>query len=249
MDLGVRQIRSAGRGSGSIELTLPAELRDLVGLQCRIMLRDGSRPDIVLQPDLRCAHQAFADLWHTMATALLHTDVDAPPLPLGAFSFGLQPRPGTGEMPFLSWRDGVALSAGAPHDPGVIARTVAAFAQAMATFLDIDASLAAGFGAASGYLVAGVPATPDGQEACDLAAAALRLAHRRSSTGKTMFLPPSAAVDACASGVLSVAFWCHAAPLLTAATDLFLDWTSNPSGHAALRAAWRRGRAIEMSGD
>ena len=54
MDLGVRQIRSAGKGSGSIELTLPADLRDLVGLQCRIMLRDGSRPDIVLQPDLRC---------------------------------------------------------------------------------------------------------------------------------------------------------------------------------------------------
>ena len=91
MDLGVRHIRTAGKGSGSIELTLPAELRDLVGLPCRIVLRDGSRPDIVLQPDLQRALIAFATLWQAMARGLLRDGVasaggeDPPKLPVAAF--------------------------------------------------------------------------------------------------------------------------------------------------------------------
>jgi hypothetical protein len=99
------------------------------------MLRDGSRPDIVLQPDLRRAQQGFVALWQAMATVLLRDDAGTPPLPLGVFSFGLQPRAVGGEMPFLCWRDGLALSASAPHDPGAVSRTLAAFGQAMAAFL------------------------------------------------------------------------------------------------------------------
>ncbi|MGD0105855.1 MAG: hypothetical protein ABSC06_17720 [Rhodopila sp.] len=250
MDLGVRQIRTAGKGSGSIELTLPAELRDLVGVPCRILLRDGSRPDIVLQPDLRRAQAVFAAIWDAMAAALLHDDGDAHTVPLGAFAFGLQPRTGAGERPFLCWRDGLALSAAAPHDPGAVSRTLAAFGQAMAARLHIGPALATGFGAACGHLVTGVPATPDGQEACDLAADALRLGHNspdeRRETGAA---GAWAAAEACAAGVMADTFWRHAAPLLAAAADLFVAWTGDPSSHTTLRAAWCRGRAIEMSGD
>ena len=237
MDLGVRQIRTAGKGSGSIELTLPADLRALVGLPCRITLRDGSRPDIVLQPDLRGALSAFAVIWAGMVATLLRHDADPPSLPLPAFSFGLQPRPGGGELPFLCWRDGLTLAADPPHDPAAVSRTIAAFGQVLADSLDIVPALAPGFGAACGYLLAGVPATSDGQEACDLAATAL---HRLHDTP-----PPLHTTD----GDLSGAFWERAAPLLSATADLFAGWSADPIAHAALRAAWRRGRTIEMSGD
>jgi hypothetical protein len=236
MDLGVRQIRTAGKGSGSIELTLPSELRDLQGLPCRIMLRDGGRPDIVLQPDLRRARTAFSALWRGMAASLLSDQTDTPALPMAAFTFGLQPRTSLGDMPFLCWRDGLALAGAAPHEPHAVARTLAALAQAVAVELDIATPLAFGFGVACGYLVAGVVASPDGQEACDLAATALHT------------LSPASAVEACAAGVESDAFWRHAAPRLVAVADLFLGWSADPGSYERLRAAWRRGREIEMSG-
>lgn len=239
MYLGVRQIRTAGKGSGSIELTLPADLRDLVGLPCRILLRDGSRPDIVLQPDLARAQATFASLWDRMAEALLHESADAG-FPLTVFAFGLQPREGTGETPFLSWRDGLVLSGTAPHEPAATARSFAGFGQAMAADLHIAPALARGFGVACGYLVGGVPPSGDWQEACDLTAAGLRGRFRPGA--------PLAAALGCAEGVTGALFWEHAAPLLTAVTELFVDWTADPSIHATLRAAWRRGRSIEMSG-
>ena len=261
MDLGVRQIRTAGKGSGSIELTLPAGLRDLVGVPCRIILRDGSRPDIVLQPDLRRAHQAFTKIWRSMAAALLPAYDDASAsslslpatLPLDAFSFGLQQRADTGELPYLCWRDGLALSGAAPHDPAAVSRTVAALGHAVAGRLHIDPALAAGFGAACGYLVSGVAATPEGQEACDLTADALRRGYHRvradgpDTAGAAK--PWASAGDACTAGVLAATFWRRAAPLLAATAELFVAWTDDPSSHATLRAAWWRGRSIEMSGD
>ncbi len=234
MDLGVRQIRTAGRGSGSIELTLPTDLRDLVGLPCRIILRDGSRPDIVLQPDLQTAHRAFAALWQAMAATLLREDANTPALPLTAFSFGLQPRTSSGGMPFLSWRDGLALAASPPHEAGAVSRTVAAFGHALADALKIDPALASGFGAACGFMLSGVPATSDAQEACDLAALHL---------GQPTVAPPlNHAGDAKGS-----VFWRLAVPLLMATAHLFIGWSMNQSDHAMLRAAWRHGRTIEMS--
>jgi hypothetical protein len=252
MDLGVRHIRTAGKGSGSIELTLPAELRDLVGLPCRIVLRDGSRPDIVLQPDLQRALIAFATLWQAMARGLLRDGVasaggeDPPKLPVAAFGFGLQPRSGASDRPFLCWRDGLVLAGPAPHDPAAVSRTLAAFGHALSGPLHIAPALAAGFGAACGYLVCGVPAHADGQEACDLAAAALqgRLAIDASHEGAGHDgTPADAPWDA-----MSEVFWRRAGPLLTAAAELFVGWSADPAAHATLRAAWRRGRSIEMSG-
>lgn len=236
MDLGVRQIRTAGKGSGSIELTLPTDLRDLVGVPCRIILRDGSRPDIVLQPDLQTAHRAFSALWQAMAATLLREGANPPALPVAAFGFGLQPRSSGGGTPFLCWRDGLALAASPPHEAGAVSRTVAAFGHALASALDIDPALASGFGAACGFMLSGILATCDAQEACDLAALHL---------GQSNVPPPlNRAGDAMGS-----AFWRLAGPSLAATADLFAGWSMDPSGHATLRAAWRRSRTIEMGGD
>lgn len=234
MDLGVRQIRTSGKGSGSIELTLPADLRDLVGVPCRIILRDGSRPDIVLQPDLQTAHRAFSALWRAVATTLLRNDANPPALPLAAFGFGLQPRAGDGGMPFLCWRDGLALAAPPPHAAGAVSRTVAAFCHALAAPLGIDPALASGFGAACGTLLSGVPATSDAQEARDLAALHL---------DQPNIAPPLAY----AGDAMGDAFWRLGAPLLTAIAELFAGWTTDPSAHATLRAVLRRGRSSAMT--
>jgi hypothetical protein len=250
MDLGVRHIRTAGKGSGSIELTLPAELRDLVGLPCRIVLRDGSRPDIVLQPDLQRALIAFARLWQAMARGLLRDGAapdgceDPPKLPVAAFGFGLQPRSGSSDQPFLCWRDGLALAASAPHDPPAVSRTLAAFGHALSAPLHIAPALAAGFGAACGYLVCGVPAHADGQEACDLAAAALR----GGIPDKGQRAPDEDPDHVPGDDAMGEAFWRRAGPLLAATAELFVGWSADPAAHATLRAAWRRGRSIEMSG-
>jgi hypothetical protein len=260
MDLGVRHIRTAGKGSGSIELTLPAELRDLVGLPCRIVLRDGSRPDIVLQPDLQRALIAFAALWQAMARGLLRDGVasaggeETPKFPVAAFGFGLQPRSGASDRPFLCWRDGLVLAGPAPHDPAAVSRTLAAFGHALSGPLHIAPALAAGFGAACGYLVCGVPAHADGQEACDLAAAALQSRFAvnshdalHESVGHES-AHESARHDGTPGDATSDAFWRYAGPLLAAAAELFVGWSADPAAHATLRAAWRRGRSIEMSG-
>lgn len=68
--LGTRRIRSAGRTSGSIEITLPAQLRALEGVRCRLTAREGTRPEIVIQPDCSAAQALFADLWQKLAASL-----------------------------------------------------------------------------------------------------------------------------------------------------------------------------------
>lgn len=68
MRIGIRRIRSAGRDSGSIEITLPPELTALEGVRCAIVVRDGARPEIVLQPELTPAALVFARIWTSLRT-------------------------------------------------------------------------------------------------------------------------------------------------------------------------------------
>jgi hypothetical protein len=59
MDLGVRHSRAAGKGG--LEPAPPDDLRDLIGLPCRVTPRDGGRPDVVVRPDFtRARHRAVA---------------------------------------------------------------------------------------------------------------------------------------------------------------------------------------------
>jgi len=208
MDLGTRQIRTAGRGSGSIEVTLPSMLRALVGLPCQVTLRDGARPDIVLQPDLRQAHAAFVSVWRAMTAAVFQGSADMPPFPLASFGFGLQHRDGSAETPFLCWHDGLALAAMAPHPRQAVSRVVAALCQALAAELEIAPRLAVEFGAACGFLVAGVAPSSGSQEVCDRVAASL---------------PPGGRAVAYGDAKDDV-FWTEAGPLLLAAVTLFRSW-------------------------
>ncbi len=206
MELGVRRIRTAGRGSGSIEVTLPSALRTLVGLPCRVILRDGLRPDIVLQPDLRDAHAAFVAVWRGMTAAVLRGTAEQPAFPVASFGFGLQQRDGGAEAPYLCWHDGLALAERAPHPPHAVARVVAALGQALAAELAVAPGRAWEFGAACGFLASGVAPSLEVQEVCDRVAAALPM---------RVGMPGDATDEA---------FWAGAGPLLLAAAGLFRSW-------------------------
>ncbi len=242
----MRQIRTAGKGSGSVELTLPGALRGLVGLPCRILLHDGEQPDIVLQPALSAARAAFAAVFQGCALALL--DEPGPPFDAAAFRFGLLAPPllvpgGAGPVaaaPALSWQDGLALAAaGEPGAPPAAAaaagRVVAACAEALAAELGIMPALAPRFGAVCGFLAAGRVVVAAWQEACDIAAA--RLADQPA------WQPGLAAgLDPCGT-----AFWSQLSPGLLAAADLFAALSQDDAAYPDLQAAWRRGHALETS--
>jgi hypothetical protein len=233
MDLGTRQIRTAGKGSGSVELTLPGQLRRLVGLPCRIVLHDGERPDIVLQPDMTRARETFASLWRNLAMALLGTPV--PPFPAEAFVFGLLPRHGAPDTPYLCWEDGLAIAACAA-EPEAVARCIAACARKMAADLGIAASLADPFASVCGFAAIGRVAFVEWQPHCDIAAAAL--AAQDGWVGDSPPVPLDPGSDL---------FWHALKPRLIAVCDLFAGWSLPNSAYPALRTAWQRGRSIELN--
>jgi hypothetical protein len=234
MDLGTRQIRTAGKGSGSVELTLPGELRRLVGLPCRILLHDGERPDIVLQPDMARAREAFAALWRALALNLLGEP--APEFPCAAFSFGLLPRHGAPDSPYLCWQDGLALGAGVAEAEAV-ARSIAACADQMAADLAIAPALAGPFGAVCGFTAIGRVAFPEWQVHADVAASTLAT-NTAWQPGRALANTPDTRAQA---------FWALLKPGLCAVAELFAAWSLPGSAYPALRAAWRRGRAIELN--
>ena len=238
MELGVRQIRSAGKGSGSIELTLPGELRQLVGLRCRITLHDGEQPDIVLRPDVSGAAASFARLWRALAGIFAQhlAGREEEIFPASAFQFGLLPAQGQPGTPYLCWQDGLALSAGGA-DAAAVGRCIFACAAQLGGELGIAGELGPAFGAVCGFLAVGRLLFPDWQAPCDIAACEL------AAGGAWR---PGVAWAGCPDAGHEM-FWRHLAPQLSACVDLFTAWSAPGSRYRSLSAAWRRGHSIEMN--
>jgi hypothetical protein len=236
MDLGTRPIRTAGKGSGSVEVTLPTELRPMVGLPCRIMLHDGAHPDIVLRPDLAVARDAFASLWQNVAIVLLPSGGAPPTWPREQFSYSLQPCHTPASVPSLAWQDGLALAA-CPDCAAAMGRSIAACAQVLGAELDISAALAPGFAGACGYLASGAQLYHAWQEPCDLAAHALA-DEGAWQAGAALRENPN---------WRDPALWRALRPAMAALGGLFARWSLDTSEYATLRGAWRRGRSIEIS--
>lgn len=168
MHLGTRPIRTAGRGSGSVEVTLPTQLRPMVGLSCHIFLQDGARPDIVLSPDLTPARAAFGEFWSRLAAATLHAA--APPAWRSEdFTLSVSPRPPLPGVPALAWEDGLVLAhQAAPH--AAIGRVSHACLAALAAADGMAPAAAADFAASGAVLCGGVVLHPDWHRAADQAA-------------------------------------------------------------------------------
>jgi hypothetical protein len=229
MVIGQRRIRSAGRRSGSIEVTLPAQLQALEGVECRLLLRDGPRPEIVLQPDLSVALGLFRRLWGLLRSGIADPELIGD-LDLAQFSMSLFPTAWQ-ERPPLACADALAVlrspGAGA-SDPDALARLLAALAAVQGQHLGLDRHLAPAFGAAIASAMLGV-ATNFG---ADFEAG---MARQQFVAAR---LEPGAPLDPHT--------WQLARPVLLTILDQFQTWQAQPATYTAARDRWFKGLAAEL---
>lgn len=237
MELGTRRIRSAGHGTGSVEVTLPTRFRELVGVPLRVRLRDGLRPEIVLQPEIQAAHAALERLWAALAQAT--GLVAPPPFPAADFVFALfapcEDAPEAPLRPGIAWSDAQVLSGAAPHSPVVVARLLRALGARLAAPLGVAAAQAYGFGAALAFAATGQVTRATEQQECDIAGAELGAA-------------PGLAFNEAGEDAWAPALWAALAPGFARITDTHRQWTAEPALLARSRAAWRRGVTLELGG-
>ena len=107
MYLGSRKIRSAGRTSGSIEITLPVKLQNLLGVSCQIELRDGLRPEIVLQPNFADVQGVMRLIWGKLGISLREIG-DIGEFKLGDFTVSIFPHQFWKDRPPLSYADALS---------------------------------------------------------------------------------------------------------------------------------------------
>ncbi len=241
MYLATRRIRSAGRTSGSIEITLPAQLQVLEGVKCRLMVRDGPRPELVLQPDLSAAQALFDTLWQKLGLGLGEIDEinDFSP---ADFTQALFPPRHWQERPPLAYADALAvLCTLTPHPrpaaPGrgegtdALPRLLAFLAVAASYRLGLEGPLALAFGDAVAYLIVGTPAGlgTDFERG---------MAHR-------IFWGDGRAQQSLGSPFDNET-WQQARPGFRRVYDQFRAWQENPEAYAAARDKWYRALTVEM---
>ena len=234
MYLGTRRIRSAGRTSGSIEITLPAQLQVLEGVKCRLMVRDGPRPEIVLQLDLSAAQALFETLWQKLGLGLEGID-DIGDFSPADFTLAFFPPRHWQERPPLAYADALDVlrqRAGQENrEPEALTRLLAFLAVAAGYRLGLDGTLALAFGDAVAYLIAGTPAGlgTDFERG---------MAHR-------IFWGESRAQQPLSSPFNDRA-WQQAQPGLRRVYDQFRTWQEDPEAYAAARDKWYRALTVEM---
>lgn len=104
MQFGRRNIRSSGRGSGSVEITLPVDLAALEGVACGVELRDGLIPELVLRPDFSFLAAIFGVAWQRLALGLETVD-DVGEFSEGDYVLGLFAERGLPGRPCLAYAD------------------------------------------------------------------------------------------------------------------------------------------------
>jgi hypothetical protein len=153
MFLGTRKIRSAGRDSGSIEITLPPELAALEGVNCRMLVRDGARPEIVLEPDLSGALAVFRRIWERLRS-LMGLSGDIGEFPVQEFEIVLFPAPRLNGRPALIYSQALLATQPAGHGQrAALVGIVAALAAVAGARLGLTPPVAASFGDALAELV------------------------------------------------------------------------------------------------
>lgn len=249
MNLGTRRIRSAGRSSGSIELTLPPALQMLEGVNCRLMVRDGPRPEIILYPDLGEVQELFQTLWQKMRLGL--SDIqELPDFSMADFTLALFPPRHWQERPPLAYADALAVINQRNQNPARLAtspsgrnghlqsdeamsRLLAFLAVNAGYQLGLGRSFALAFGDAVAYLVTGNPA--------GLGADFERgMAHR-------IFWGERAAGQFHASP-FSKQVWLQARSGFRRIFDQFRYWQDHPAAHKDAQEKWYRALAAELQG-
>ncbi len=232
MHFGKRNIRSAGRNSGSVEVTLPVELAVLEGIACRLYLRDGLAPEIVLQPDLQAIMPIFEKLWDLLRLGLEGID-EIGDFAEADYGFGLFRAAKLGTMPSLAYADALLIHRGlgleaTPHMLEAFARIVESMATVAASRLGLSNDLVALFGNQVAALVSG-----------EMIGARDAFAHSLASQ--------SSKEDAglCRNAPLSADNWRRAQNALTGAFDQFRSWGNAPAAFTKERELWYRARRFE----
>ena len=260
MDLGMRKIRSAGRTSGSIEITLPALLQFLEGVECRLVVRDGPRPEIVLQTDLSPAQDLLQELWQKLRQGLGEIE-DLGDFSPADFSLALFPPRHWQERPPLAYADALAVlqyrkGSGTPQHAGgngrtpeALVRLLAFLAVAAAYRLGLEAALALAFGDAVAYLITGASAGlgTDFERG---------MAHRAfwgnapppQTLASAVWSDPDleGTQDRPLSSLFTDRVWERARPGLQRVYEQFRAWQKNPEAYAVARKMWYRALMIEM---
>lgn len=234
MYLGNRKIRSAGRTSGSVEITLPVRLQILEGVECRLTVRDGSRPEIVLQPDLSVAQTLFRQLWQKLRLGLGEVGEIGDFSPAD-FTLALFPHHHWQERPPLAYADALAVliqqAGGKIAEMDALSRLVAFLAMAAGYRLNLKGDLILAFGDAVAYLITGT-------------FTGLGTDFERGLSHRTFW------GEGCAEQFLGSPLddwvWQQAQPALRRLFDQFHTWQENPETYIAARDNWYRALTMEM---
>jgi len=233
MYLGMSKIRSAGRTSGSIEITLPPALQVFTGLGCRVVVRDGLQPEIVLQPDLERARALLQELWQKLSLALGGSEsVDD----FAASDFMLTllaPRHWHRGLP-LAYADAYSLMRSSEEtsasDLEALARILTVLAAAIGRRLGLQQAFVLGFGDAVAYVITQASAGFGTDFERSMAAGLYRQAQ--------FSRPPSCSP-------LDDEFWLECEPALRRIYAQFLAWQNNPDHYETARQQWYRAHQCE----
>lgn len=156
-----RKVRSSGRTSGSIEITLPPEMNALEGIECRLVLCDGARPELVIQPDVSLAEIIFTELWDQLRVAFRQIG-DIGEFTLSDFNVSFLPPRHWHDRPPLSYRDGLAIyrahQGQFQMDHSGLSHVITFLSVGAAYRLGLRDRYALVFGVIVGYLVSGLSA-------------------------------------------------------------------------------------------
>jgi hypothetical protein len=229
MYFGYRRIRSAGRTSGSVELTLPAQLQALQEIECRLTLRDGVTPEIVIQPDLSVAYSMLQQLWLRLRTGLSAIDEigDFDP---SEFTLALMLTPHWQQRPPLAYVDALIVLRRHTSEGGLeaTARLISSMAVVAGYRLGLEGELALAFGDVVAYLVLGVT-TQAGLE-------------YERGLAQQIYGEPGVT----AGSQLDESHWQTVAPGLRRVWEQFEAWQRDPESYIPARQHWYRALQIEF---
>ena len=244
MYVGKRKVRSAGRGSGSVELTLPIRLGMLEGVECHLAVRDGSRPELVIQPDLSQAEVVFCRLWRQLSLGMAEVD-EIGDFSSADFTLTLLSAPVPAERPWLCYADALLLQnvcdkASNPWPATDAAREAAgrilsALGTVAAGHLGLEGSAAGAFGEGMAYVMTGV-STDMG---ADFERGTANLAFLNES------LADVDATDRTARNLYDDRTWRSARGGLARIFLQCRDWQDDPHAYTSARDHWFRALSVE----